>query len=310
MKKFILKLTALFALLGLTYVLVFAVTLSLGPQYSHTYNAAFIDKAERLKSIDEPKIILVGNSNLAFGMNSEIVEQKTGYKVVNMGLHGDLGNRIQENMAKLNLNKGDIVIACYTSFSDDELQSTISAYSTVENHYDLYKIFSARDIVPMIQGFPEYAEKIVRRRISGEGQIENPAVNYSRNAFNVFGDVATERKHSIEFKENMLFIPKIDDKSIDRMNKFGKYCESCGATYLVAGYPIAYGEFSPSEEEYRAFQKQLEEKLDYDVISDYTDYFFDYSLFFDTKYHLIPQGADMRAEQLADDILNWLEKNK
>lgn len=310
MKKFLLKLVALFTLLALTYVLIFTTTLSLGPQYSHSYNAAFIDKAERLKSINEPKIILVGNSNLAFGMNSEIVEQKTGYKVVNMGLHGDLGNRIQENMAKLNLNKGDIVVACYTSFGYDELQSTISAYSTVENHYDLYKIFSARDVVPMVQGFPEYAEKIVRRRISGEGQIENPSVNYSRNAFNIYGDVVTERKHSIEFKEDMLNIPAIEDSSISRINKFGKYCERHGASFLIAGYPIAYGEFSPSEEEYRQFQKQIEEKLDYDVISDYTDYFFDYSLFFDTKYHLTLEGADMRAEQLSEDILNWLENNR
>lgn len=309
MKKFILKLTALFALLVLAYTLVFSVTVSLGPQYTHSYNAAFIDKAERLKSINEPKIILVGNSNLAFGINSEIIEQKTGYKVVNMGLHGDLGNRIQENMAKINLNKGDIVIACYTSFSDDELKSTISAYSSVENHLDLYRVFSAKDIVPMLQGFPEYAEKIVRRKISGEGQINTPSI-YSRDAFNIYGDISTQRSNIIEFKENMLTVPVIDNKSIARMNSFGKYCEKHGAAYLVAGYPIAYGEFSPSENEYREFQKSLEEKLNYDVISDFTDYFFDYSLFFDTKYHLTSQGADIRSEQLANDILKWLENNK
>lgn len=309
MKKFILKLTALFALMILAFTLIFGLFISLGPQYTHSYNAAFIDKAERLKSINEPKIILVGNSNLAFGMNSQILEERTGYKVVNMGLHGDLGNRIQENMAKLNLNEGDIVIACYTSFSDDDLKSTISAYSSVENHLDLYRIFSADDIVPMLQGFPEYAEKLVRRRISGEGQINIPSI-YSRDAFNMYGDISTVRNNIIEFKENMLTVPAIDDKSISKMNKFGKYCEKRGATYLVAGYPIADGEFSPTEEEYRIFQKELEEKLNYDVISDFTDYFFDYSLFFDTKYHLTTSGADMRTEQLAKDILKWLENNK
>ena len=41
------------------------------PQYAGTYNASIVDKARRLRSIKEPKIVLIGNSNLSFGMDSE-----------------------------------------------------------------------------------------------------------------------------------------------------------------------------------------------------------------------------------------------
>ena len=45
------------------------------PQYSGGYDASLIDKVERLKSIAGPKIVLIGNSNLSFGIDSERLEQ-------------------------------------------------------------------------------------------------------------------------------------------------------------------------------------------------------------------------------------------
>lgn len=41
----------------------------ISPQYFYGYDASIIDKVNRAESISEPKIILVGNSNLAYGIN-------------------------------------------------------------------------------------------------------------------------------------------------------------------------------------------------------------------------------------------------
>ena len=48
------------------------------PQYSLNYQAVLIDKNERLCSIEGPKIVLVGNSNLAFGIDSAAIEEAFG----------------------------------------------------------------------------------------------------------------------------------------------------------------------------------------------------------------------------------------
>ena len=61
---------------------------------------------------------------------------------------------------------------------------------------------------------------------------------------------------------------------MNRLNKLNAYLESKGATMVVAGYPIGDGEFTPDREDFIAFQKQLQEELDCQVISDYTDYFY------------------------------------
>ncbi len=80
------------------------------PQYLNNYMAALIDKNERLCSIDEPKIVLVGNSNLAFGINSAMIEEAFSMPVVNMGMHGGIGNPFNEQAAVQNVHEGDIVI--------------------------------------------------------------------------------------------------------------------------------------------------------------------------------------------------------
>lgn len=78
----------------------------IGRQYNDNYDAALVDKVDRLKSITEPKIILVGDSNVAFGINSKKIEEELGMPVVNLGLHGALGNAFHEQIAKLNIGGG------------------------------------------------------------------------------------------------------------------------------------------------------------------------------------------------------------
>ena len=92
--------------------------MSVPAQYADNYNASLIDKVDRLESIDEPKIILVGNSNLAYGINSELIEESMGMPVANLGLHGGLGNKFLERIALLGINEGDLVIICHTDYSD------------------------------------------------------------------------------------------------------------------------------------------------------------------------------------------------
>ena len=65
MKCLLLKLFLLVFLVSLPPVLCL---LTISPQFTHKYNASFIDKMNRLESISEPKIVLVSNSNLAFGI--------------------------------------------------------------------------------------------------------------------------------------------------------------------------------------------------------------------------------------------------
>lgn len=311
MKRFIQKVALYVALLfGISVVLSVLFFNLVSPQYQYNYNASITEKIERLNSLDGPKIILVGNSNLAFGIDSAAIEQQFGMPVVNLGLHGDMGNAFHEKMATYNIGEGDIVVVCHTTYADESKIVDYSlAWITIEDHLEYLRLLNSRDYWDMLCAFPHYVKESVKLWVTGDGNTE-PKPPYSRLCFNAYGDVSTPRnENKFVFRKGTLNIPNINANCTDRLNEFNRYCRERGASLVVASYPIASGEFTPAKEEYVAFQKRLDEKLDCEIISNFTDYFIDYSYFYDTKYHLTDEGVAIRTQQLIQDLKNWRDNS-
>lgn len=315
MKKFIIKLSQLACLLFISLVIVAEIDYYvIGSQYEYNYQASIIDKVNRLESINEPKIILVGNSNLAFGIDSEMIEKEIGMPVVNLGLHGGLGNAFHEEMAKLGVNKGDIVIVCHSELNDDnKISDPALAWITVDNHKEIWKIVRPKDYPTMLLAYPNYVRNSFFLWIRKQGNKDGGGT-YSRSAFNIYGDNVIHSKIG-QMDTNELFsqvnirAPYIGDTWVKRMNDYNKYISSRGATLLIAAYPIARGRYSKfSPEDFVIMQKTLENELDCDVISDYTEYFYPYEYFYDTTLHLTDEGAKVRTKQLIEDIRNWMSE--
>lgn len=307
MKKF-LKRIVLFC--GLIIVIlipaVFVFFVRVLPQHLESYNASLLDKVQRLKNLNEAKIVLIGNSNVAFGFQSNLIEEAYDMPVVNMGLHGGLGNAFHEKMAKINVHEGDIYVICHHTFLDDGMIEDVQlAWLTLENHIELWQLADRRDIIPMCEGLPYFMKKTIfdmgLELIGGQEKNREVTDVYSRKEFNQYGDVASLREKSIfTFEEQSL--PEINDTCIERLNELNTYLNARGATMVVAGYPIGKGEFTPAEDEFVLFQEMLKEQLDCEVISDYRDYMFDYSYFYNTFLHLTTDGARLRTEQLIKDL--------
>lgn len=302
-------------LLGLFVVLLLFFGKVIMPQYLYSYNASLLDKVERLTSLSEPKIVLISNSNLAFGMKSELLEEAFHMPVVNAGVHGGLGNALQEEIAKVNLTEGDLIIVCHTDYDDDDtIVDPVIAWLTIENHPALWKLIRPKDIPDMYFAYPDYAKRIIALWTSKEGNEQDHGSVYSRLAFNEYGDVSFERSKPQYEKEEFfelftLHAPAIGEICVNRLNDLNRYVTEHGATMLVAGYPVMDCEYTPPVEDYIRFQEELENSLDCPVISDYTDYFLDYEYFYDTPYHLTDEGAVLRTRQLILDLQNYLESH-
>lgn len=295
-------------LIGKCFLVVFILLLFfylVMPQYEGTYNAALLDKMERLQSISEPKIVLIGNSNLAFGIDSKMIEEATGMPVVNMGLHGGLGNSFHEQMAKVNVTKGDIYIVCHTEYADiNTIPDGTLAWTTIENHKELWKLIRFKDSSSLLIGFPPYLKKCIELWADGTGNQKLEGA-YSRSAFNEYGDVAVKRERSeYTFVQQKVF--SVNQTTLNRLNELNDYLNERGAVLVVAGFPLGDGEFTPPKEEYEKAWEEVKAGLKCEVISDIKDYFFDYSLFYDTDYHLIDEGVRLRTEQLLEDIKKWM----
>lgn len=308
MKKFIIH------FLGFVLILVSVLSLVIvgdyfwvGNQYEQNYQASLLDKVERLKSINEPKIILVGNSNVAFGIRSQMIEDYFKMPVVNLGLHGDLGNRFHEDIAKLNINEGDIIIICHSNYNDN---GRVNDYElellTLEWHKELWQIARKDDYIGLIKAIPSYLIKAYWLKLSNSGnQAQNDC--YSRTAFNEYGDniFAQNDNGTFDFTESIK-APSVSNTCIARINEFNNYVLERGATLLIAGFPIADGEYTANHSFYYEFETELKGKVECPVISSVNDYFMDYRFFYNTTLHLTEEGAVLRTRQLIEDLRNYL----
>ncbi len=277
------------------------------PQYSGSYQASFIDKMDRLMSIKEPKIILVGNSNLAFGMDSKMLSEHMGMPVVNLGLHGDLGNVFHESMARQNIGKGDLVIVCHSDYDDsDAIVDPAITWITIENNTEYWPVIRLKDVPSMITGLPKYLDRLLSLYITGKGNMELDSA-YRRSAFNEYGDNVYPRPESICPQEEFMDPkePEYSMEAVRRLNDLNEFCNDRGATMLIAGWPIADGDYNFSKSVYGDFREELQEAVDCAVISDFKDYCYDYYYFYDTNLHLTDYGVQMRTRQLIEDLDRW-----
>ena len=314
MRKFVRNI-GIFAVL---FILLWAVIIGLDflvikNQYLYNYQASILDKVERAGNIEGPKILLVGNSNVSFGFDSELLEKELGLPVVNMGIHSGLSNAFQEDMAKPYISEGDIVLLCHNSFSDGTKISDPSlAWITIEKHTELWPIVRDSNRTDMIQAYPLYALDCFLLGITGRGnKIEDSC--YSRTSFNEYGDIVykpdfEKRAASTLFYDGAVKVPKITDETVDRINDFNDYVVSQGAILLVVGYPIADYEYTPTKDEYIVFQNELSRRLDCPVISDYTNYLIPCEYFYNTILHLTEEGTEIRTRQTAEDVKRYFNR--
>ena len=80
------------------------------PQYDNTFVGALDKKLDRLHSVEGEKIVVIGGSSVAFGLDSALMEKYTGMPVVNFGLYAALGTKLMLDLSKSGIGEGDIVI--------------------------------------------------------------------------------------------------------------------------------------------------------------------------------------------------------
>ncbi|MDX9749804.1 MAG: hypothetical protein RBT71_01810 [Flavobacteriales bacterium] len=101
------------------------------------FTAASIAKHARARAVGSPKVLLVGGSNVAFGVASGTVEEALCMPVVNLALHAGLGFGYMKNEAVRFMGPGDLVIvALEESNYTDPVKDHEVLYQMVDRHPD------------------------------------------------------------------------------------------------------------------------------------------------------------------------------
>lgn len=304
------KLILLILVAAIPFVAVFGIGFFAEPVYDQTFLGALAPKYDRLNAIDEPKIIVVGGSSVAFGLDSQLLAEHVNMPVVNFGLYATLGTKIMMDLSKANINRGDIVI-----LAPEMDAQTLSLYFNaeaalqgMESDWDMLRHIPKDNYSDLAGGIYSYVTKKLQY-LSGSGKPDPTGV-YNRDSFDEFGDIVYPRPHNtmlLGYDPNKIIelTPELFDREfIDYVNDYTAYCGEQGATVYFSFPPMNESAMSSANTEDTLFDfyRYLYENLSCQVISNVNDYIIEENYFYDSNFHLNESGVILRTSLLAHDI--------
>ncbi len=271
-------------------------------------------KRERLRTVPPPRLLLVGGSSAAFGLDSRTLEQRLGIGVVNLGLHGSLGPRRFLTEARRGLKSGDVVALSveYEFFCRDGRGGEF--WEAIRVDPASLRTLSVNEVAWMMDNSYQFLGSQLRRTLlflpgaAPEGKVDEP---YLRHCFNPYGDIDGRfrtKQRTAQFTADLAERPlsAIDRRRtkdlIGQLNAFACEGERLGARVFVA-WPAVPETF------YRANRAVIEGIGDAvathfigGVLRRPADAVLPDAAFFDTRYHLLDEASIANARALGEAL--------
>lgn len=292
-------------LFGLLVLSVLACFYCFGPSVSPVdYLGAARQKQGRLKQLGSPKVVVIGGSNAAFGIDGAALEQGLCKPAVNMGLHAALGFRYMTAEVVDQLGSGDVVIVAleYSNFEKpDRMEDVLSV--TID------RVPGALAFVPWWHK-PQVVFELAVWRMQAAWNVlvhdADPFVQslvYNMHAFDEHGDMVAhllqpipiERKNEPEEFDTLF----VDERFWPMAMEFNERAKAAGAMALFSWPSVARSMYRAADCE---AVEQAMRTHGLTVVGSPADYAFPDSMFFDTWYHLHTEGRAHRTSILLRDI--------
>ncbi len=301
-------LVAVLAIVSPFAVVIGAATLT-PSQYSNSFVGALNEKYDRLHSIEEPKLVVVGGSSVVFGTDSEMLEKYTGMPVVNFGLYADLGTKLMLDLSRPAIGEGDVVV-----LSPELDPQTMSLYFSSEqtlmaldDDFSMFRDLGVDNKLSVLGGMWRFA--VDKIKLMRTGRVLDPTGVYNAKNFDERGDLVYDRPSNVM---NALYDPNkritlteelLDPEFIDYLNEYIADCERRGATVLFAYCPMNElaidGQDAAAR---RQFHEYLDSALDCEIIGNIEDAVMEEEYFYDSNFHLNNAGCALRSIRLTEAI--------
>lgn len=315
--KTILAIVFVILCISAPFAAVFLTGICIPPQFALTWYGAFPALYENLSSAAGNKIIVVGNSNVAFGSDSALMEKllREGgldYTVCNFGLYGSLGTKMMLDLAMEKAEEGDAIILV-PELASQPLSvyfSAAEAWYAIDGDMSLFGAFDAEEQGALVGSYTAYtAEKL---KYFQSGTPAQPSGVYASASFDDGGDLKNCRREYNEmpdgYDENnplSLDISLFSPEFVSYVNDCAARLEERGVKLWFSFPPMNASAFE-GEIDANAFQEAVTTLLDFPVISSAGDYVMDEGWFYDSNFHLNSAGMTVRSVQLVNDIKNEL----
>lgn len=307
MKQFLSKCLVYCGIILFCSVVLLRVLVTVPNKYCrHSHEVNVIRQVERMKTIIEPKIIIIGGSGCGFGLCSPMICEHFDMPVCNTGTHAGLGLLSQLNICKDYIRNGDIVIIIpeYSQYTEQTYLGSSTTLRIFSSVYPTgYKLLTFRQQLHLLQYVPgAHKDAMASRNASFDETECNP---YSSKSLNEYGDVECYESRTYRANKNWSAKgwknPKIQQNAIVALQNFNRFCIEKGATMLV--FPPANKALNFDEN--IAFIHTIWESLEnaqLPLVSYPVNYRMADTLHYDTEYHLTYEGVLVRTAKLIKDL--------
>ena len=272
-----------------------------------------IDKNKLLKNTPAPRLIFVGGSNLAYGLDSKRIKDSLNINPINTGVHVNLGLKFMLANTLQYIKPGDIVILSseYEQFygnlanGEGELLSIVTdILPQSRNLLDYQQVFT------LVKLLPAYAQSKLRPILLFYKFPKNDGVGrYDRAAFNNFGDATAHWKLPGENPKPYTSIKEsFNWDALQALINFKNSIQQKKAKLYVTFPGYQYSSYQKSVAQIMQVKEVLKDNH-FILISSPEEYIMPDSLMFDTPYHLTKKGVDYRTELLIKDLKRVINLN-
>ena len=292
---------------------------ALPAQYGATYYGELSDMVDRLRNTKEKKIVIIGNSSVAFGVNSALCEEllREGgeeFAVCKMGLYGALGTKMMLDLSKDCLREGDIVV-----FAPELTAQTLSLYFSAQQAWyaldgdqGLFWKFHGEDREQLSAHYADYVS--CKYKLYRSGQGAEPSGIYAHASFDGHCDLLTcDREYNVmpdgvDENNPIVLSPSLfSEDFIAYVNAYYADIAAKGVNMYYSFPPMNEAALPETEmnsaDDLYSF---IQDRFDFPIMSDISNRIMEKEYFYDSNFHLNASGMIHHTVNLVNDIKNQL----
>lgn len=312
MKKFLKNILMYFGSITLGVVLFVSTAFPKIKLYTKPFDGYLARCTSLTNECARPRLVLVGGSNLACGVDNQLLGRLLDgkYEVVNLGFHAGLGIGVHFDLIFDALRPDDVVVlaAEYTNFGDrwsGGLPAVVLRCDVLGRNLFLSTAndrWSSADCGLWRQ----YAKEKMRKVVGGVQLFEAPASQRSMAGSNKTVENCAPAPGYVKQAVYSTGMFKLSAKSLGYLKLLGAEFKSRGVTFLISA-PAYDSRHYALHSEIDDIYGKIREVPGLHIISRPADYVFPLEEMADTAWHVNCVGRKKRTIALAEDIKHALK---
>ena len=318
MKTKVAKLLLALCLAALLPLSLLLAGLTMPSYYSDSYYAELAPMVQRLRKTEGKKLIILGNSDVAFGLDGALMEQLLSekgydYTVCPFGLYAAVGTSAMLELSNAYLHEGDLVIVVVEPVSE-----TLSSYfganafwKCAEDAPELLFQVNNSQRAALLGSYTGYLQE--RYAYFRDGSAPLVQGVYAKASFNERCDMIYDRDGNqmalgYDTSEPINFsLLSVEEDFAEQVSVYCSAAEKVGASVCLSFSPMNRSAVvDASTDILDGYFWLVNRAFPCPVISDPGDYMLDSGWFYDSNFHLNSAGAVVRTVKLTEDVLAYL----